>query len=210
MNRAEVFMTLAKAGIDPAKVFPGLHLTESPRLRAPSAKELAVVRSFIGLSPEIGKLERKSPLPVGRYWQDIFEKQAHDWDLWLQQHEVEGPNRSPTSDDSVSLEKFEFFRADPLRDGSWLPEAFDPNAGRINSRMWVLFNVLKPVDWPATKLGFPTIADQTVQTSADTADNPPGPSPIDEVKDAVVDAVKPVLWVAGIVGAFLLVRELRR
>jgi hypothetical protein len=43
MNRAQLFATLAKAGIDPAKTFPGLQLTQSQRLRAPTTKELAII-----------------------------------------------------------------------------------------------------------------------------------------------------------------------
>lgn len=133
----------------------------------------------------IGTLERRNPLPPGRYWQDIFNKQAHDWNDWLAARLKEG---------SVSIEKAEHFNRDPLRDGSWLPVALQPeNMGTISDRMWVLFKVLKPVEWPAVKLGFPTIADATVNTSADTAQNPPGPSPGEEIattfKDYVVTPV---------------------
>lgn len=149
-------------------------------------------------------LERRSPLPVGRYWQDIFQKQAVDWDNWV----------SPKlKDGSVAIVKLEHFREDPLHDGSWLPDIFDPNAGRIAARTWVLFDVLKSVDWPATKLGFPTIAGN-VQSSSETAQNPPGPSPVQEIGDAVSEAaeaaakhLKTGLWIAGVVAGIYIFRK---
>lgn len=150
---------------------------------------------------DTGKLQRQNPLPPGKYWQDIFEKQSEAWNNWVVEAQKSG---------SVEILKVERFKADPLHDGSWLPEVLQPdNAGTISARMWVLFKVIKPVDWPATKLGFPTFADDAV-TSSDTATNPPGPSPVEEIGQAVqsaVDSIKPVLWIAGI---GLLVYEFRK
>jgi len=142
----------------------------------------------------IGAIERRSPLPPGRYWQDIFNKQAPDWNAWVAAHA--SGSIGDTSKDVV-IEKVERFRRDPLRDGSWLPEILAPeNAGTIPDRMWVLFRVQRPVPWPATKLGFPTIA-EGVQSSADTAENPPGPTPGEELEDAAMRVVRPVLLFAG-------------
>jgi hypothetical protein len=152
--------------------------------------------------PAAGKLERRSPLPVGRYWQDIFAKQARDWDLWVQPKIADG---------SVKIVKFEYFRADPLHDGSWLPDVLKPDsAGTIAARSWLLFDVVRPVAWPATKLGYPTIADQTIQSSSDTAQVPAGPTPLEEIGDAITGVLKPVAYVAGAVLAFKLWQELRR
>jgi len=137
----------------------------------------------------VGALERRSPLPVGRYWQDIFAKQAADWNAWLAPALASG---------TVTIENAEHFQADPLRDGSWLPGGPSGDLNVIADRTWVLFNVVRPVDWPAVKLGFPTIATQDVQQSSDTADNPPGPTPGEEIKEALLDnVVKPAMWIGG-------------
>lgn len=157
-----------------------------------------------GQAASVGALERRSPLPPGRYWQDIFAAQAPDWNQWAQEHEANG---------SLKIVKFEYFRADPLRSGEWLPMALQPDsAGTIPARTWLLFDVLKPADWPATKLGFPTIVTDpaSVQSSADTASNPPGPSPLDEVEDAVKGALTPIAWGLGALLGLKLLWELRR
>jgi hypothetical protein len=137
-------------------------------------------------APRIAGIERKSPLPKGRYWQDIFEKQASDWNAWL------APN---LQSGAVQIVKVERFKSNPLQDGSWLPEPLQPdNAGTIPARMWVLFDVVTPVAWPAVQLGFPTIADKGVTTSDDTAQNPPGPSIPEEIGTAAAGLVKPIVW----------------
>lgn len=138
---------------------------------------------------EAGKLERRNPLPPGRYWQDIFAAQASAWNAWLSENVASG---------AVRVAKVEHFKPDPLRSGEWLPDAFQPeNAGTIPARTWVLFDVVTATPWPAVKLGFPTIADSSVQTSSDTATNPPGPSPREELADAAMAIVKPVAYLAG-------------
>lgn len=150
----------------------------------------------------IGVLERRSPLPPGRYWQDIFLKQGPAFRDWLEEHLKSG---------AVVLEKTEFFKADPLRDGSWLPAVLQPDSpGTIAERTWVLFRVVRPVDWPATKLGFPTIADDSVQTSADTATIPPGPSPTDEIAEGLSKIVTPVTTILALFLGIKVVQSLRK
>lgn len=159
-------------------------------------------------SGEAGKLERRNPLPPGRYWQDIFDKQAGDWNAWLAAHS--SGQVGDTSGD-VIIERAEHFTPDPLRDGSWLPAALQPdNAGKIAGRVWVLFRVVRPVDWPAVKLGFPTIADDSVQQSSDTVDNPPGPTPTEEIAEAVEKVTSPLLWGLGLVLAIKAVQLLKK
>jgi len=136
-------------------------------------------------------LERRNPLPPGRYWQDIFAKQEPAWLKWWSHNAQPGG--------PVVVEKAEVYWADPLRSGEWLPDALKPaNAGTIPDRRWFLFRVEQPVDWPAVDMGFPTIADETIQTSADTAENLPAPSPVEEIKEAAEQAAKsaatPILW----------------
>ena len=156
----------------------------------------------------IGAIERRNPLPPGRYWQDIFNKHAPDWNAWIAEH-GSGAIGDETKD--VVVERVDRFRADPLRDGSWLPEILAPeNAGTIPDRMWVLFRVKRAVPWPATKLGFPTIADETVQSSADTAENPPGLTPGEEIEAAAMHVVRPVMYLAGGLLALKILWSLRK
>ncbi len=137
----------------------------------------------------VGALERRNPLPPGRYWQDIFLRQAKDWNAWFP---------APLADGTLVVEKVERFTPDPWADGSWLPGGPTGDLNVIGDRTWVLFRITRPVAWPATKLGFPTIADQSVQASADTIQNPPVPTPVEEIRDALLDnVVKPALYIGG-------------
>lgn len=160
----------------------------------------------------VGKVERRSPLPPGRYWQDIFVKHTPAWNRWAEEHILK------TGD--VKLIKSEVFTESPLTDGRILPDflrgggLFELPTGEaggiIPYRFWVLFEVLRPVPWPATDLGFPEIATPDVHQSSDTAQNPPGPSPVEEIGDAVKSAVVPVVGVlAALLGVKLFI-ELKR
>lgn len=170
-------------------------------------RSLAVSGESVALGAEgagVGALERRNPLPPGRYWQDIFDKQAADWDKWAQENEAAG---------NLKIVKFEYFRPDPFRSGEWLPVSLQPESmGAIPARTWLLFDIIKPTDWPATKLGFPTIVDDpaAVQSSADTAVNPPGPSPLEETGEAIAGALKPIAWGLGALLGLKLLWELRR
>lgn len=92
------------------------------------------------------RLERKNPLPIGRYWVDVFEKQFAAFDAWLEK------NRDKT--DVITQENFE---------GGGLP--FD-RKNDFPPRRWYLFEVLEPVRWEGP--GLPTIATPNVKNSQDT------------------------------------------
>lgn len=151
----------------------------------------------------VGQLERRNPLPPGRYWTDVFDKQLAAWNAWAIANVKSG---------KIKIVKAENFTADPLRSGEWLPSFLRPdNAGTIPARLWVLFDVLEPATWNAQQMGFyPTIATPNVKTSADTAQNPPGPSPLEEIEDAAASAIKPLAWAAGAYLALSLLLKLRK
>lgn len=150
----------------------------------------------------IGAIERRSPLPAGRYWQDIFEKQLRDFETFMNGEVQAG---------RVEIIKVERFNADPLRDGSWLPAPLQPeHAGTIPERTWVLFQVKAPIAWDAVKFGFPTIADEKVASSADTATNPPGPSPTEEIADAAQKVVGPVTTLLALFLGIKVVQAIRK
>ena len=95
-----------------------------------------------------GKLERTSPVPLGRYWIDVFEPKRPVWEAWVAKAGA-----------SVHILSTEYYEGDA-------DEGYP-------SRNWLLFEVLTPVEWGVAKdLGWPTIASQDVKTSNDTVDKP--------------------------------------
>lgn len=104
-------------------------------------------------------VERRNPLPVGRYWIDVIDTRARPG-LRLRFAEWLGGNRS-----SVRVVRREQF-------GGLLTGA---------PRDWYLFEVMSPVTWPATAgFGYPSIARSEtaptapeVRQASDTAQMPP-------------------------------------
>lgn len=94
-------------------------------------------------------LERRRPLPAGRYWLDVFPKNALAWATWSSAMSKMG---------SATVEVTEHY---PSVDGA--PE-----------HDFVIFSTSGPnVAWEAAGLPSPTIAPATVTTSDDTATKPP-------------------------------------
>lgn len=108
-------------------------------------------------------IERRNPLPVGRYWQDIMGDVALvKWQSW-----VKGLNADR---ENVAIDATESFA--PV-DGS-LP------------RTWILFRVLHEVVWAHDKIGSPTVAGEIVHTSDDTVQKPPPEKPpADQLEDSL-------------------------
>lgn len=121
-------------------------------------------------------IERKNPLPVGKYWVDVFDPHINDFKDWLDKNK-----------DSVIIDKQEYYIA---RDN-------------YPQRNWYLFHNTAPVDWQGP--GFPTIAEQETHTSEDTAQKPPPePSGVEVIEDAFSKAGN-ILTLAGLaVGGILL------
>lgn len=126
------------------------------------------------ISLGVGAIERTNPLPVGKYWVDVFAPQEATFQSWLQKNKA---NIIVTS-----------------------TESFDA-VGDYPSRNWRLFEVNAPVMWEGP--GFPTIAGPNVKSSSDTSDRPaPEPDAIDKLKGLGGDAassVKTAMIVGGVV-----------
>lgn len=99
---------------------------------------------------QAGALERRSPLPVGRYWVDVPRDRFEAFNRWLSMHAT-----------AVKVQATEA-RTDPM------DEPFGP--GEIPPVTWFLFRVLQPVAWEGP--GFPSIATDDVHSAEDTADRP--------------------------------------
>jgi len=87
-------------------------------------------------------VERRNPIPPGRYWIDTFGPDILDFEAWAMQ--------SP----QVEVEASEIFESETPK------------------RQWVLFKVKSPAVFEARKYGFPTIADDNIRTSGDTVQRP--------------------------------------
>jgi hypothetical protein len=133
-------------------------------------------------------VERRNPLPIGRYWVDILDtpraktSRIFFFDAWLAQHRNE-----------VKVIKKE-------EKGTTL-WSLDYTGIRDN---WYLFDVVKPVEWPRDKgFGFPSIVQSPtapnappVTSSADTVQRPPVATATDMFADLFADA-KTVALVLG-------------
>lgn len=117
-------------------------------------------------------IERRRPLPVGRYWADIFPQNRPAFEAWR--------NVNATR---ARLEATEF------KEGS----------GGAPDHDWVLFSTSAETLWPDDVLGFaPNRADSSVATSDDTAQKPPPePSFADQASAAVAKMQSVVYMTLG-------------
>ena len=112
-------------------------------------------------------VERRRPLPEGRYWFDVVPSRRTQWETWL-----EGMKTVP----SVTIEHSEHI--DAVSGIPGIPDAPE--------REFVIFSLKAPnVAWEAAGLASPTIAPASVQSAADTVSRPePEPDLIDQAKAA--------------------------
>lgn len=108
-------------------------------------------------------LERRNPLPAGKYWQDVTYDRLAGFDQWLRRAEnrvrIDATEEREGSEGSPSL-------------------------------TWYAFTVLEPVTWEGP--GYPTIipAGASVTSSSDVVQRPVAVDPIDELKTAAASGVK--------------------
>lgn len=108
-------------------------------------------------------LERRRPLPAGRYWLDVFENQQGNWGAWVDAMTRMAPPR-------VTVEVSQHF------DGVDGAAAHD----------FVIFSTPgENVAYEAAGLPSPTIAGPEIQNSDDTVQKPPPePDLIDQLSTA--------------------------
>lgn len=129
-----------------------------------------------------GQIEKRDPLPVGRYWIDVFGKDYGVFLDWTIAHKA-----------TVTVVKTEQY--DTTSDWNLFD---DREAGA-----WFLFEVSAPTSWGiASDVGWPNTAPSNIQSSQDTIQSPPLPKNIlDDGGDAIP---KWVPWVGVGVGAVML------
>lgn len=119
-------------------------------------------------------VEKRNPLPPGRYWVDVFDRDRAAFREWLDSY----------SGVVVVLST----------------ESYDANAGGP-ARDWYLFHVHGHVAWNGP--GYPTIADAQVTSSRDTQQgNEPTPDAVEQLRGALKSArnTSENLFLAAVIG----------
>jgi hypothetical protein len=108
-------------------------------------------------------LERRRPLPAGRYWADIFAPR-NAFDAWVQMANSRGAIHGEVS------EHFEATDGAPEHD-------------------FVIFTTNTDLVWPDADMGFsPNVAPPNIKSSADTVQRPPPePGAIDQISEAAAE-----------------------
>lgn len=144
--------------------------------------------SPIQKAPNQGVMERRDPVPVGRYWIYIDKNEVDRWQKWV----------------SASQGKVKVIVTEAQQAmATWLPAIFvtrwDLDIIKSTVGYWILFAVLEPVAWVG--LGYPTtVIDPTVKSSTDIM-TAPAPKSSEETDmnplGAVYDTVKQLLFIGG-------------
>jgi len=87
-------------------------------------------------------LERQNPLPVGRYWIDVQNAKAEEFNGFLASHKT-----------TIHTEVTE-------------------GDGAEGGTTFYIFSVSKPVTWLPINFGFPTIAGPEIKSKSDTVQRP--------------------------------------
>lgn len=130
-------------------------------------------------------MERRDPVPPGRYWITLKRSEMDQWREWL----IENSTKV-----SVVASEAQFVSPD-----GWLwaarPEAILPGTDGIIKTIaaeWILFDVKSPVKWIG--LGLPTIVtDPTVRSTTDVIT-----APAPEVEDTI-SQIRNLVFFAGAV-----------
>lgn len=143
-------------------------------------------------------VERRDPLPAGRYWTFVLEDELGDWQRWVSSqvplvHVVAAERKSALAPFLPAV-----FATRP--DGSIIMDA---------KGAWFLFDVKAPVPWVG--FGFPTIVTDPTITSSSQVEQAPDPEPEGKLTDDMWREVKSVVLLgAGVYfGGILLQRVLR-
>jgi hypothetical protein len=133
-------------------------------------------------------IERRSPLPVGRYWVDIIDRRGEvlEFDGWIKR--------------GVAAGKLALIKREDKGTTTW---SLDYSGVRYT---FYLFDVLEPVEWPKNKRwGYPTIARSEahpeapkIETADDTGVRPTVPSPIETINDFLGSAKTLALVALGV------------
>lgn len=133
-------------------------------------------------APKQGVMERRDPVPAGRYWVYIDDTEALRWIAWERASQgaivtlVREPQRQQFS--------------------AWLP------VGTV-AGYWILFDVLRPHPWIG--IGYPTtVVDASVRSSTDVITAPPP-----EEWNPFGELLGQAKWLVLVAGAILVASQAR-
>lgn len=132
-------------------------------------------------------LERRRPLPPGRYWADVFPQNRPAWSAWRDLQLAAGAARIETT-------------------------SHEPSAAGAPEHDFVIWTTDRETIWPDDVLGFaPNVAESSITQSSDTVQLP-DPESTTSLSDAIANnALKVGLIVGGsVVLGFVLVAVIRR
>ena len=110
-------------------------------------------------------LERRNPVPAGRYWVDVFDQVS---------------THPATKGQNTQTAFRDWLRRNSATVKSESTQSFDTTPARD----FYIFRVSAPTKWEGP--GFPEIATPAVQSSADTVQRPdPEKDPLDQLGDAL-------------------------
>jgi hypothetical protein len=118
----------------------------------------------INKAPNQGAMERRDPVPAGRYWVYIDESEVARWQEWVRASNGKVKPIVTEAQNKIS---------------SWVPAVFatrwDLSIITSIAGYWILFDVLEPVKWVG--FGYPTtVIDPSVRSATDVTSAPP-PAP---------------------------------
>lgn len=131
-------------------------------------------------------VERKDPVPPGRYWLFLLEGEEEKWQDWVHEHAASVRVVATERKEKLAAYRPAIFATRP--DLSIIME---------EGGEWVLFDVLAPTPWVG--LGFPTIVtDPNVRSSSNIEQAPP-PAPDDQLAREVWGRVSELLFWGAVV-----------
>lgn len=136
-------------------------------------------------------MERRDPVPVGRYWVYIDESEVSRWQAWV---------ASSASQVQVLVTEAQ------QKVSSWIPAVFvtrwDLDIVQSTVGYWVLFDVLSPVKWVG--FGYPTrVIDPKVKSATDVSTAPEPDAEWNPLGELASDAK----WVMLAVATVLIVAQ---
>jgi hypothetical protein len=139
-------------------------------------------------------VERRDPLPPGRYWIYVLEDELEDWDEWSREHSA--TVRVVASERKKKLSPF-------------VPAIFvtRPDLSIImeEAGAWFLFDVTAPTAWVG--FGFPTIVTDMTIIRSEQVEQAPDPLPDDQLAKDIWGELKGLVLLAGgiyLAGAFFM------
>ncbi len=125
-------------------------------------------------------LERRNPVPVGRYWIDVQNSKTDEFNGFLASH-------------SKSIHT----------------DTTEGDSSEEGGTTFYIFKVLTPVTWLPVNFGFPTIAGPEVKSKSDTVQRPDLPkNPLDDLDDTLSKLGSVAKIGLGILGLGLLAKYL--